>query len=93
MRKTKVVSQLVETDATPHCPVGTVPIGISSVVTPSGDQVVNMDIEHVRKVGSGAAIGAKGNPRRCVVKEPGSQVNEAHMTQSIGFDAPKKTVG
>ena len=34
------VSQQVEVDATPHCPVGLVSSGIPSVVTPCGDQPI-----------------------------------------------------
>ena len=46
--KIKLLSQRV--DATPRCPVGLVLPGISSVVTLGGDQVADMDTEHVEKV-------------------------------------------
>ena len=49
MRKTKVVSQRVEVDATPHCPVGSASSEIPSVVTSGGDRVADMDTEHVEK--------------------------------------------
>ena len=58
--KTKLkVSQRVEVDATPHCPVGSVSSGIQSVVTPGGDRVADMNIEHVEKDGLDAARGPK----------------------------------
>jgi len=61
--KTKLVlSQRVESDATPYCPVGSVSFGISSVVTPGGDQVANMNTEHVKKVNLVVAKGTKRNP-------------------------------
>ena len=60
--KTKLgLSQRVESDATPHCLVGSVSSRISSVVTPGGDQVANIDTEHVEKVGSVAARRTKRN--------------------------------
>ena len=62
MRKTKVISQRVNVDAIPHCPVSSVSSGIPSVVTPGGNQVADMDTEHVEKDGSDAARGTKGNP-------------------------------
>jgi len=85
IRKTKGVSQRVEVDATPHCPVGSVSSGIPSVVTEGGDRVADMDTEHVEKDGSDAARGTKGNPRRWVVKNHVSHVDEVHMTQPVGF--------
>ena len=39
MRETKIVSQQVEVDATPHYPVGSVSSGIPSVVTSGEDRV------------------------------------------------------
>jgi len=57
-----VLLQRVESDATPHCPVGSVSSMISSVVTPGGDRVADMNTEHIEKVGSVAARGTKGNP-------------------------------
>ena len=48
------VSQRVEVDATPHCPVGSVSSEIPSIVTPGGDRVADMDTEHI-KDGSDAA--------------------------------------
>jgi len=61
--KTKLeVSHRVEVDAASHCPVGLVSSGIPSVVTPGGDRVADMDIEYVKKNGSDAAKGTKGNP-------------------------------
>jgi len=49
------VSQRVNVDATPHCPVSLVSSEIPSVVTPGGDRVADMDTEHVEKDGSDAA--------------------------------------
>jgi len=37
----------MESDATPCCPVGLVSSEISSIVTPGGDRVADMDAEHV----------------------------------------------
>ena len=51
----------MEINATPHCPVSLVSSGIPSVVTPGGDRVVDMNIEHVEKDGSDAVRGTKGN--------------------------------
>ena len=62
MRKTKVVSQWMEADATPHCPVGSVSSRVPLVVTPGGDRVGDVDTEHVKKDGSDVARGTKGNP-------------------------------
>jgi len=56
------VSQRVEVDVTPHCPVGSVSSGIPSVVIPGGDQVANMDTGHVEKDDLDAGRGAKRNP-------------------------------
>ena len=48
--KTKLVlSQWVESDATPCCSIGSVSSGISSVLIPGGDRVADMDTEHVEK--------------------------------------------
>jgi len=92
--KTKLVlSQLVESDATPCCPVSSLSSVISSIVTPGGDRVAVMNTEHVEKVDSVAVRGTKGNPRKWVVKKYRPQVDEIHMTQSIGFVAAKKKVG
>ena len=57
MRKTKVVSQRMEVDATPHCLVDSILSEIPSVVIPGGDRVANMDTEHVEKDGSDTARG------------------------------------
>ena len=62
MRKTKVVSQRVEVDATLYYPVGLLSYGIPSVVTPGGDRLADMDTEPVEKVDSDAVRGTKGNP-------------------------------
>ena len=63
--KTKLeVSQRVEVDATPHCPVGSVSSGIPSIVALGGDRAADMDTEHVEKDGSDAVRGTKGNSRR-----------------------------
>ena len=83
----------MEVDATPHCPVGSVSSKILLVVTPGGDRVANMDIEHVEKDGSVAARGTKGNLRRWVVKKHVSHIDEVHMTRLVGFVATKKRVG
>ena len=92
--KTKlVVLQRVESDATPCCPIGSVLFGISSVVTPGGDPITDMETGHVGKVDSVAARRAEGNPRKWIVKKHGSQADEVQMTQSIGFDAAKMRVG
>ena len=63
--KTKLVlSQRVESDVTPHCQVGSVSSGISSGMTLGGDQVVDIETEHVEKVSSVAARETKRNPRK-----------------------------
>ena len=68
--KTKLVlSQWVESDATPRCPVGLVSSGILSVITPGGDRVVDMDIEHVEKVRSVVARGTTENLQKWVAKK------------------------
>ena len=59
-----VLSQRVESDATPCCQVSLISSGISSVVTPGGDRVADMDIKQIEKVGSVATRGTKGNPRK-----------------------------
>jgi len=59
MKTKMVLAQRVESDATPRCPVGSVSSGISSVVTTDEDQVVDMNTDHVGKVGSVAARGTK----------------------------------
>ena len=51
----------MEVDVTPHYSVGSVSSEIPSVVTPSGNRVVDMDTEDVEKDGSDAARGTKGN--------------------------------
>ena len=76
MRKTKVVSQRVEIDATSHYPVGSASSGIPSIVMLGGDRVVDMDIKQVEKGGSDAARGTKGNPRRWIVKKHIYHVDE-----------------
>jgi len=86
------VSQQVEIDATLHCPVGSVSTGIPSAVTPGGDRVADMNIEHIENDSSDAVRGTKGNLRRWVVKKHVSYVNEVHMTRPVGFVAAKKTV-
>jgi len=63
------VSQHVEVDATPHCPVGSVSFGIPSIIILGGDRVADMDTDHVEKDGSDAARGTKRNPRRWVIKK------------------------
>jgi len=50
MKTKSEVSQRVEVDATPHCPVGSVSTGIPSVVTPGRDRVADMDTAHVKKM-------------------------------------------
>ena len=50
MKTKSKVSQRVEVDSTPRCPVGSVSSGIPSVVTPGGDRVANMDTEQVEKI-------------------------------------------
>jgi len=83
--KTKLeVSHRVDVDTTPHCPVGSVLSGIPSVVTPSGDRVADMDIEHVEKDGSYAVKVTKGNSRRWVIKKHVSHVYEVHMLSQLG---------
>jgi len=63
--KTKLeVSQRMEVDATPHCPVCSVSSGIPSVVTPGGDQIAYINNEYVEKDGSDATRGTKENSRR-----------------------------
>ena len=47
MKTKSEVSQWVEVDATPHCPVSSVSSGISSVVTPSRDRGADMDTKYV----------------------------------------------
>ena len=59
MKTKSGVSQRVEVDTIPHCPVGSVSSEIPSVVTSSGDRVVDMDNEHVEKDGSDAVRGIK----------------------------------
>ena len=54
----------MESDATPHCPVGSVSSGISMVMTSSGDRVADMDAEQAEKVGSVAARRTNENPRK-----------------------------
>ena len=44
-----------------------------------------MDTEYVEKVGSVAARATKENPQKWVVKKHGSQVDEVHMTRSLGL--------
>ena len=48
MKTKMVLSQRVESDATPRCPVGSVSSEISSVMTPGGDRV--LAIEYVKKL-------------------------------------------
>ena len=65
VEKTKTkskVSQRVEVDSTPRCPVGSVSSGIPSIVTSSEDRVADMDTEHVKKDDSDAARRTKENP-------------------------------
>ena len=62
MKTKSGVSQRVEVDAILHCSVGLVSSEIPSVVTSSGDRVVDMDNEHVEKDGSDAVRGTKRNP-------------------------------
>jgi len=50
MKTKSKVSQRMEVNATPHCPVGSVSSGIPSVVTLGGDRVADMDTEHVEKI-------------------------------------------
>ena len=66
----------MESNITPHCPVGSVSSGIPSVVTPGGYRVADMDTEHVEKDSSDAVRGTKGNLRRWVVKKHVSHVDE-----------------
>ena len=93
MKTKSEVSQWMDIDATPHCPVGSVSSGIPSVVTPGGDRVADMDTRHVEKDGSDATKETKGNLRRWVIKKHVSHVDEVHMTQPVRFVAAKKIVG
>ena len=61
MKTKSEVSQRVEVDASPHCPIGLVSSEIPSVVTPGRDRVADTDTEYVEKYGSEAARGIKGN--------------------------------
>ena len=90
MKTKSEVSQRVEVDATPHCPVGSVLSGIPSVVIPGGDRVAD---KHVEKEGSDTTRGTKGNPRRWVVKKHASYVDKVHMTRPVVFITAKKRVG
>ena len=75
--KTKLlISQWVESDVSPRCPIGSVSFGISPVVTPGGDHVTLLDTEHVENVVPIAARRAKLNPRKWVMKKRGSHVSE-----------------
>ena len=75
MMKTKLlVSQWVESNATPHSSIGLVSSEISSVVTPDGDRVADMDAEHVEKIISIVSRGTKRNSRKWVVKKRGTLV-------------------
>jgi len=69
MKTKSEVSQRVEIDATPHCPIGSVSSGIPSVVTPGGDLAANMDTEHVEKDGSDAARGTQRESAKVDCKE------------------------
>ena len=61
--KIKKVLQRVEGDATPRSVVGSVLIGISSDVKPSGDRIAVLDAEQVEeKVDLIAARRTKKNP-------------------------------
>ena len=92
--KTKLVlSQRVKSDATPRSSISSVSSEISSFMTSGGNRVVDMNTEYVEKVGSVAARETKGDLRNLVVKKHGSQVDEVHLTQSIGFVTAKKKVG
>jgi len=62
MKTKSEVSQWMDIDATPHCPVGSVSSGIPSVMTPGGDQVADMNAKHFEKDGLDAARGTKENP-------------------------------
>jgi len=64
MKTKSEISQRVEVDTTPHCPVVSVSFGIQSVVTPGGDPIADMDTEHVEKDDSDVAEGIKENPGR-----------------------------
>ena len=59
-----VLSQRVESDATPYYLVSLILSGISSVVIPNKIQVARMDIEHVEKISLVAARGTKRNLRK-----------------------------
>jgi len=75
--KTKEVSQWVEVDATPPCPVGWVSVKTSLDMTPGGDHVASFHAEQVDDIDEDvelfAAIGAKIKPRKWV-KNHESQV-------------------
>jgi len=58
-----------------------------------GDRVADMDTEHIEKDDSDTVRGTKGNPRRWVVKNYVSHVDEVHMTRPVGFIAAKNRVG
>ena len=63
--KTKNISQQVNVDATPPSPIGSVPVGISPDVTPSGYHATGLDAEQVREdVELFTAIGTKMNQRK-----------------------------
>jgi len=70
--KTKDILQLVEDDATPPPPVGSVSVRTSLDVTPGGDHIVSFDAEHVEEIDENvklfAAIGTKINLQKWVKK-------------------------
>ena len=59
----------MEVDATPHCPVGSVSSGITSVMTPGGDRVGDMNTEHVEKDSSDIARGTEENSRMWIAEK------------------------
>jgi len=59
--KTNLLFQKGESDVTPRSSVDSESSEISLVVTPDGDQAADMDVEHVEKVITVAAIETKNN--------------------------------
>ena len=77
--KTKNISQRVGVDTTLSPPVGSVSFKISPDVTPGGDRVAALDVEHVEDIDEDVKlftpIGTKINRRKWVKKHE-SQVGE-----------------
>ena len=58
--KNKNVSQLMEVDATPPSPVGSVLVRTSLDVTPGGDHVASIDVEQVEGINENIEIYLEG---------------------------------